>query len=59
MPDEEGFELSSFHVAQEEAALSLADFAMEAIRSRRIDGQGGLLAVEVRDDKGPSCKRAL
>ena len=32
--------LSSFvHSAQEEAALSLADLAKDAIRSRRIDGQ--------------------
>jgi hypothetical protein len=37
---------------QEEAALSLADLAKEAIRDR-IDGDGGLLAVEVRDYKGP------
>ncbi len=52
-PDEEGLELASVHSAQEEAALSLADLAKEAIRDCRIDGQGGLLAVEVRDDNGP------
>ena len=53
MPDDEGLDLASSHSAQEEAALSLADLAKDAIRSHRIDGQGGLLAVEVRDDKGP------
>ncbi len=52
MPDEEGLELASVHSVQEEAALSLADLAKEAIRDR-IDGDGGLLAVEARDDKGP------
>ena len=45
--------LASFHCTQEEAALSLADLANDAIRSCRIDGEGGLLAVEVRDDNGP------
>jgi hypothetical protein len=39
-PDEEGLELSSVHSAQEEATLSLADFAKKAIRDRRIDGEG-------------------
>ena len=52
-PDEEGLVLASFHCTQEEAALSLADLANDAIRSCRIDGEGGLLAVEVRDDNGP------
>jgi hypothetical protein len=51
--DEVGLELASFHAAQEEAARSLADMAKDAIQSRRIDGSGGLLAVEVRDENGP------
>lgn len=52
-PDEQGLELPSFHAAQEEAARSLADMAKQAVESRRIDGSGGLLAVEVRDENGP------
>ena len=52
-PDEVGLELSSFHAAQEEAARSLADLAREALRTHHIDGAGGLIAVEVRDDEGP------
>ena len=52
-PDSEGMELSSFHAAQEEAARSLADLAKEALRTHHIDGAGGQLAVEVRDDDGP------
>ena len=53
LPDHEGLELASFHAAQEEAARSLADLAKEALRAHHIDGAGGQLAVEVRDDAGP------
>ena len=51
--DEIGLELSSFHAAQEEAARSLADLAREALQTHHIDGAGGRLGVEVRDDNGP------
>ena len=50
-PDEEGLELSSIEAVREEAALSLADMARDAVRKNH-DG-ARLMAVEVRDDNGP------
>ena len=49
-PDEEGLELPDIEAAQEEAALSLADMARDAVRiSRRI---AHLMQIEARDDNG-------
>lgn len=49
--DEEGLELFSIQAVQEEAALSLADMARDAVRK---DHDGARqMAVEVRDDNGP------
>jgi hypothetical protein len=52
-PTRKGLSFSSFHAAQEEAARSLADLAKDAVQNGLIDGVGGNLSVEVRDDAGP------
>ena len=50
-PDEEGLELPGIEAAQEEAALSLADIARDAVRIPRRNAH--LMQIEVRDDNGP------
>ena len=50
-PDEEGLELPDIEAAQEEAALSLADMARDAVRISRRNAH--LMQIEVRDDNGP------
>jgi hypothetical protein len=49
-PDEEGLELPDIEAAQQEAALSLADMARDAVR---ISRNAHLIQIEVRDDNGP------
>jgi hypothetical protein len=51
-PDEEGLELSTIEKVQEEAALSLADMARDAVRSKKSNIRQEM-AIEVRDDHGP------
>jgi hypothetical protein len=48
-PDEEGLEFSTI---EEEAALSLADMARDAVRSKKSNLRQEM-AIEVRDDHGP------
>ena len=50
-PDEEGLELPDIEAAQEEAALTLADMARDAVRSP--NGNAHLMQIEVRDRNGP------
>jgi hypothetical protein len=45
--DDEGRELSSFEDVQEEATMSLAELALEAMARR---GAGHRMSMEVRDD---------
>jgi uncharacterized protein DUF6894 len=49
--DDEGLELSTIEAVQEEAALSLADMARDAVQTHH-DGAGHPRAIEVRDDTG-------
>jgi hypothetical protein len=49
-PDEEGLELPDIEAAQQEAALSLADLARDAVRILRRNDH--LMQIEVRDDNG-------
>lgn len=51
--DDEGVELPSVQAVQEQAALSLADMARDAIRAHPNDGARHLMAIEVRDENGP------
>jgi Domain of unknown function (DUF6894) len=51
--DEEGRDLSSFEAAQEEATLSLAEIALDAMGRRGSDHR---MSIEVRDDRGPILK---
>jgi len=53
-PDEEGIEFRSIERAEEEAIMSLAEFAWEAVREH-LKGRGSArrIAVEVRADNGP------
>jgi hypothetical protein len=48
--DEEGLELATIECVQEEAARSLADMARHTVHR---DGKRRLMAIEVRDDRGP------
>jgi hypothetical protein len=50
-PDEVGLELPHFKAAHEEAALSLADMARDAILGPKDNIHP--MTVEVRDDDGP------
>jgi hypothetical protein len=50
-PDEEGLELPDIEAVQQEAALSLADVARDAVRISRRNAH--LMQIEVRDDNGP------
>jgi hypothetical protein len=50
-PDEEGLELPDIEAVQQEAALSLADLARDAVRISRRNVN--LMEIEVRDDNGP------
>jgi hypothetical protein len=50
-PDEEGLELPDIEAAREEAALSLADMARDAVRISRRNAR--LMQIEVRNDNGP------
>ena len=49
--DEEGLGLPDIEAAQEEAALSLADMARDAVRIPRRNAH--FMQIEVRDDSGP------
>ncbi|WFU18866.1 hypothetical protein [Bradyrhizobium sp. CB3481] len=51
-PDEEGLDLPSIELVQEEAARVLADMARDTVRKDR-DKAGHEMAIEVRDDHGP------
>ena len=51
--DEEGRDLSSFEAAQEEATMSLAELALDAMGKRGADHR---MSIEVRDDRGPVLK---
>jgi hypothetical protein len=57
--DDEGVELSSLQAVQEEAALSLADMARNAIPAQLNDGAYHLMAIEVRDESGPVLRVRL
>jgi hypothetical protein len=50
--DEKGLELSTLQKVQEEAALSLADMARDAVRGQ-FDGASSCMVVEVGGDSGP------
>jgi hypothetical protein len=50
-PDEEGMELRSMELVQQEAAKTLADIVREAVL--RVDGRARRMAIEVRTDNGP------
>jgi hypothetical protein len=50
-PDEEGLELPDIEAVQQEAALSPADLARDAVRISRRNVN--LMEIEVRDDNGP------
>lgn len=52
-PDDEGLELSGVEAAQEEAALSLADMARDAVRGSSKQTHPHTMQIEVRDDDGP------
>jgi hypothetical protein len=49
-PTKEGLELPDIEAAQQEAALSLADLARDAVRILRRNDH--LMQIEVRDDNG-------
>lgn len=51
--DEEGLELSDLCAARAEAARSLADMALDAIRSPASVNDRHTMAIEVRDASGP------
>jgi hypothetical protein len=51
--DDEGRDLSSFEAAQDEATVSLAELALDAIAKRGADYR---MSIEVRDDRGPVLK---
>jgi hypothetical protein len=51
--DEEGMVLGTVQAAQEEAALSLAGIAQDAVSASARQGKGHHMAIEVRDDTGP------
>ena len=48
--DEEGRDLSSFEAMQEEATISLAEIALDAVAKC---GAGHRMSLEVRDIRGP------
>ena len=47
--DEDGRDLSSFEAMQEEATISLAEMALDAMAKRGADHR---MSMEVRDDRG-------
>ena len=49
-PDDEGCDLSSFEAMREEAAVSLAEIAVDAVGKRGVVPR---MSIEVRDDRGP------
>jgi len=51
--DDDGRDLSSFEAAQEQATLSLAEMALDAMAKRGADHR---MSMEVRDDRGPVLK---
>lgn len=51
--DEEGRDLSSFEAMQEEATLSLAEMALDAIGRSGADRR---MSIEVRNERGPVLK---
>jgi hypothetical protein len=53
--DEEGIELRSIAAAQEEAACSLAQMAMERAADE-VRNRAHRMAIEVRDSDGPIMK---
>ncbi|WP_065754372.1 DUF6894 family protein [Bradyrhizobium paxllaeri] len=51
--DDEARELSSFDAMQEEATLTLAEMALDAMGKRSADHR---MSIQVRDDRGPLLK---
>ena len=51
--DDEGRDLASFDAAREEATMSLAEMALDAMGKRGADHR---MSIEVRDDRGPVLK---
>ncbi|KRR06743.1 hypothetical protein CQ12_40830 [Bradyrhizobium jicamae] len=51
--DDEGRELSSFEAMQEEATLTLAEMALDAMGKRGADHR---MSIQVRDDRGSLLK---
>ena len=51
--DDEGREQSSFDAVLEEATLSLAEMALDAVGKHGPDHR---MSIEVRDDRGPVLK---
>ena len=51
--DSEGRDFSSFEAVQDEATVSLAELALDAMAKRGADHR---MSIEVRDDLGPVLK---
>ena len=51
--DDEGRNFSSFEAVQDEATVSLAELALDAMAKRGADHR---MSIEVRDDRGPVLK---
>ena len=51
--DDEGRDFSSVEAAQDEATVSLAELALDAMAKRGADHR---MSIEVRDDRGPVLK---
>ena len=54
--DDEGMEFASVDLAQEEAALSLANLARDHVLTNQWHPASHLLAIHVRDKNGPVLK---
>ena len=51
--DDEGRDFSSVEAVQDEATVSLAELALDAMAKRGADHR---MSIEVRDDRGPVLK---